>query len=171
MTHDHVIMVTLDPALSKMLKMQRDLQLMYNKGKTIEEFTDQERMQALLENAYSLCDEIHEALDETGWKPWTTSNHINKAAFYSEMVDAWHFFMNLMLHSGMTITDLYEGYMKKNVKNYKRQAEGYDGLNKCPACRRAYDDDAVLCFPTTETEDPMAEGFSGYCVEEKKYVL
>jgi dimeric dUTPase (all-alpha-NTP-PPase superfamily) len=129
-----------------MLKMQRDLQLMYNKGKTIEEFTDEERMQALLENAYSLTDEIHEAMDETGWKPWAKSNHLNREAFHSEMVDAWHFFMNMMLHSGMTADDLYQGYLKKNAKNIQRQVEGYDGVStKCPGCKRAYDDKAVKC--------------------------
>jgi dimeric dUTPase (all-alpha-NTP-PPase superfamily) len=128
--------------------MQRNLQLMYNKGKTIEDFTPEERMAAIRENVLACEDELHEALAETGWKPWATSNHINTEAFHSEMVDAWHFFMNLMLHSGMTADDLYRGYIEKNAKNIKRQADGYDGVTtKCSKCGRAMDDTAVKCSP------------------------
>lgn len=144
----HELNLTLDPRLTHMLKMQRDLQLMYNKGKAIEDFTPAERMEAIRDNVLACTDELHEALAETGWKPWATSNHINTEAFKSEMVDAWHFFMNLMLHSGMTADDLYQGYIKKNAKNIQRQTEGYDGVStKCPHCKRAYDDSAVECGP------------------------
>lgn len=151
----HTVNVTLDPRLTRMLEMQRKLQLMYNKGKAIEDFTPEERMAAIRENVLACTDELHEAMDETGWKPWATSNHINVEAFHSEMVDAWHFFMNLMLHSGMTSDDLYQGYVKKNAINIKRQADGYDGVStKCPACKRAYDDEAVKCYPAgTPVED------------------
>ena len=145
---EHVINLTIDPRLTKMLDMQRNLQLMYNQGKTIEEFSDQERMEAIRDNVLACTDELHEALGETGWKPWATSNHMNREAFHGELVDAWHFFMNLMLHSDMTANDLYEGYIKKNAKNIQRQAEGYDGVStKCPCCHRAYDDEAVKCTP------------------------
>lgn len=147
---DHVINLTIDPRLTHMLEMQRTLQLMYNEGKSIEEFTPEERMQAIRDNVLALEDELHEALAETGWKPWASSNHLNTEAFKSEMVDAWHFFMNLMLHSGMTANDLYQGYVKKNAKNIQRQADGYDGVTtKCIHCKRAYDDEAVECLPTT----------------------
>jgi dimeric dUTPase (all-alpha-NTP-PPase superfamily) len=120
-----------------MLNMQRDLQLRINKGKSIIEFTDEERMAALRENVLALEDELHEALHETGWKPWAKTNHLNQDAFHGELVDAFHFFMNLMLHSGMTMTDLYERYLKKNVVNHQRQIDGYDGISsKCPSCHR-----------------------------------
>jgi hypothetical protein len=144
----HKIHMTLDPRLTRMLQMQRDLQLMYNNGKTIEQFTDEERMQAIRDNVLACTDELHEAMNESGWKPWATSNHLNREAFKSELVDAWHFFMNLMLHSGMTADDLYQGYLAKNVKNIQRQADNYDGVStKCPTCKGAYDDDAVKCYP------------------------
>lgn len=132
--------------LIKMLAMQRELQLRYNNGKNIEDFTDEERMAAIRENVLACTDELHEALAETGWKPWATSNHINREAFHSELVDAWHFFMNLMLHSGMTAQNLYEGYLDKNRRNHQRQEHGYDGVvGKCPGCKRAYDDKGVKC--------------------------
>lgn len=168
---DHLIQVTLDPRLTHMLELQRTLQLRYNKGKAIEDFTPEERMEAIRINVLSCTDELHEALGETGWKPWATSNHLNTEAFKAEMVDAWHFFMNLMLHSGMTADDLYKGYLAKNAKNHQRQVDGYDGVStKCPGCNRAYDDDAVQCFPSTETRDPEAPVGGGWCAERDKYV-
>jgi dimeric dUTPase (all-alpha-NTP-PPase superfamily) len=147
--------INIDPLFSRMLEMQRKLQLMYNGGKAIEDFTDAERMEAIRDNVLACTDELHEALAETGWKPWATSNHVNVEAFHSEMVDAWHFFMNLMLHTGMSMGELARGYEAKNAKNYQRQAKGYDGVTtKCPGCKRAYDDDAVMCFPGDQTTKP-----------------
>jgi dimeric dUTPase (all-alpha-NTP-PPase superfamily) len=161
-TVDIPVKITIDPRLTHMLEMQRRLQLMYNGGKAIEDFTDAERMEAIRDNVLACTDELHEALGETGWKPWATSNHINTAAFHSEMVDAWHFFMNLMLHSGMTADDLYRGYVDKNAKNIKRQADGYDGVStKCPDCKRAYDDDAVGCMPATDDLSAMCVADEG----------
>jgi dimeric dUTPase (all-alpha-NTP-PPase superfamily) len=166
---NHVITLTIDPRLTKMLQMQRDLQLMYNKGKAIEDFSPEERMRAILENAYSLCDEIHEATAETGWKPWASSNHINTEKFHGEMVDAWHFFMNLMLHSGMTADDLFRGYMSKHQTNIDRQANEYTGVKeKCPLCKRAYDDAGVKCT-SANGSDPKSIG-QAYCAEAGRFV-
>ena len=98
-------------------------------------------------NILALTDELHEALGETGWKPWATSRHVNLTAFKGELVDAFHFFMNLMLAVGMDGDELFERYHEKRAKNAKRQAEGYDGVStKCPGCKRALDDAAVDCF-------------------------
>jgi phosphoribosyl-ATP pyrophosphohydrolase len=161
------VQITIDPRLTHMLKMQRDLQRMYNKGREIEDFTSEERMVAIRDNVLACTDELHEALGETGWKPWATSNHINTQAFWAEMVDAWHFFMNLMLHSGMTADDLYRGYLAKHDKNIKRQEDAYDGVTtKCPGCKRAYDDDAVEC--NQPSMKPI--GRTGWCVVKRQFV-
>ena len=85
----------------------------------------------------ALEDELHEALFEVSWKPWAKSEFFNEVRFKEELVDVWHFFMNLMLVSGMTTHELFDGYLKKRAVNIKRQDEGYDGVtNKCPQCRR-----------------------------------
>lgn len=103
------------------------------------------------DNVLALTDELHEALNEVGWKPWATSRHIDIAAFISEMADAWHFMMNLLLATGLTPEELssifYNAYMHKAKKNEKRQEDGYDGVStKCPLCKRALDDVAVACW-------------------------
>lgn len=101
-------------------------------------------------NMLALEDELHEALGEVGWKPWATSRHINTEAFKGELVDALHFFMNLLLVADITADELLEAYQKKREKNIKRQEAGYDGVTeKCPHCKRALDDDAVECREDT----------------------
>lgn len=97
-------------------------------------------------NTLALEDELHEALAETGWKPWATSKHVNRQAFIGELVDAFHFFMNLMLAVDCTADELFATYLEKHKLNAKRQAEGYDGVSeKCEGCGRALDDAAVEC--------------------------
>jgi len=100
-------------------------------------------------NVVALTDELHEALAEVGWKPWATSRHINRDAYRGELVDAFHFFMNLMMVADITPSELMAEYYKKRQKNADRQAAGYDGVStKCPGCHRALDDDAVECEQT-----------------------
>lgn len=132
--------------IADMLELQRELQV-NSYGKDPAAILDgHERMDFIRWNVLALEDELHEALAETGWKPWAKSQHVNDEAFYGEMVDAWHFFMNLMLVTGMTAEKLEEGYRAKRLKNAARQRDGYDGVStKCQLCKRALDDDAVGC--------------------------
>lgn len=94
----------------------------------------------------AITDELHEALAEMGWKPWASSRHFNEQAVKGELVDAFHFFINMCMLAGVSADDLIEGYVNKSGKNIARQEAGYDGVStKCPACHRALDDDAVKC--------------------------
>jgi hypothetical protein len=131
--------------LAIMLNMQRELQEKSFKT-DFEAMSQEHRMQFIKDMHTALTMELGEALDETGWKPWASSNHINTAAFKGELVDAWHFFMNLMLVVDMDAEELFEGYMRKHQVNVTRQKEGYDGVSgKCKGCKRAFDDEAVKC--------------------------
>lgn len=95
---------------------------------------------------HAIDSELQEFMDEIGWKPWATSRHINFEAAQGELVDAFHFFMNLCMAVNMTPEMLFEKYKAKRLKNIKRQEEGYDGVTgKCPSCKRALDDEAVRC--------------------------
>lgn len=136
----------------EMLAKQEELQIKAYGGSPAL-LDGEERIQFIKDMILALEDELHEALGEVGWKPWATSRHIHPAAFKGELVDAFHFFMNLMLVVGMDTDELYRLYMAKREKNQARQAVGYDGLTgKCPGCRRALDDEAVTC-----TEDHCSE--------------
>lgn len=123
----------------------------------------EETMRYLTEMAYSVCDEVHEAMGETGWKSWTSSNHINREEFMGEMADAFLFFMNMMLAAGMTSDELIERVAKKQDNSFKRQKYGYDGVSdKCPKCKRAYDNKGVKCTPAHAGPDGAGAARCGY---------
>ena len=145
-----------DSLIDKMLKRQAFLQREAY-GHQLKLMTDEQKMEWVRNNVLALTDELHEVLGCTGWKPWATSNHLNVEQFKGEMVDAWHFFMNLMLVAGMTGDDLWNGYIEKSQRNYERQQNGYDGITgKCPQCKKALDDPGVDCY-----YDPLE--LTGYC--------
>lgn len=101
-------------------------------------------------NVLALQDELHEALAETGWKPWASKKFINRDAYVSELVDAFHFLMNLMLVVDCSADEFLDKYFEKRGLNEKRQAEGYDGVSgKCSVCKRALDDENVFCTEGT----------------------
>lgn len=147
--------------LTAMLYAQRDLQARaydQDPGK----MQPEELMAYVRDNVLALTDELHEALGETGWKPWATSNHINVTSYLSELIDAWHFLMNLLIATGIepaTLADrFYEGYVMKQARNVKRQEDGYDGVEgKCPQCKRAYDDAGVKCFTYPTKRDAWCD--------------
>lgn len=73
----------------------------------------------------ALTDELFEALRETPWKPWKKQQVFNQENFQKELVDAWHFLINLTLASGMTSQMLYDEFVKKNNENHERKNTGY----------------------------------------------
>lgn len=105
-----------------------------------------ERVEFIRWNVLALEDELHEALGEVGWKPWATSRHLNRESYVGELVDAWHFLMNLLLVAGVTEEEFVARYDAKRRRNAERQVEGYDGVaDKCPKCWRALDDKHTGC--------------------------
>lgn len=142
--------------LNRLLSAQLDLQI---DGFNLDplELEGDELMDFIRWNILALENELHEALSETGWKPWAASQHINREAFAKELVDALHFFANLCLAADISGQDLVEMYNSKRERNKERQDEGYDGVDgKCFNCKRDYKE--TRCTPTTETEH-------GYCIE------
>lgn len=158
--------------LAVMLTLQSELQTVMPPHRAFPSDDRVVLMQQIRDNALSLVAETIEAIDETGWKPWASSNHINHKALHSEIVDMWHFFMNLMILADMTADELWEGYRAKHQKNRARQLNGYDGVStKCPQCKRAYDDSAVLCEPAViSRSDEDDERADGWCERTGKYL-
>lgn len=110
-------------------------------GYDFDAMTDDERIQFIKNMVLATSDELHELLGETGWKPWAKSKFINHHEYRKEVVDIFHFFMNLMLVVGMTTDELYEGYVQKRQINIQRQLREYDGVSsKMPCCQRAVED-------------------------------
>jgi dimeric dUTPase (all-alpha-NTP-PPase superfamily) len=179
----------MDDRLAEMFTLQRTLQERLA-AKAGYEFPPQDPaklMQDVLVAAYALSDEVHEATNETGWKPWATSNHLNREAYLAELVDAWHFFMNMCLLADITPDELYAGYLAKNQVNHDRQTNGYDGVkSKCPGCKRAYDEAngyikhgstyvaTPWCLPVQMATDgegrPTGREIPAWCAGVKAYV-
>lgn len=110
-------------------------------GYDFSSMTEEEAIEFIRWNILALTDELHEALAEVGWKPWATSRHINREAFVGELIDAWHFLMNLLLVVGVDADELGEKYLLKQKRNVERQLREYDGISgKCQSCKRALDD-------------------------------
>ena len=136
------------------LKAQLQLQIK-SYGSDPGDLDDEGKLDWIRWNMLALEDELHEALAEVGWKPWAKSKHINRDAFISELVDAFHFLMNLMLIVDCDADEFLAKYFEKRGINAARQAAGYDGVaGKCQTCKRALDDVAVLC-----TEDKCVMGW------------
>lgn len=122
--------------LEEMLAMQRDFQRSIN-GYEAEHQGPVTRITNFKESLFALEHELHEAVDEMGWKSWATSRHFNTERVQAELVDVWHFFMNLMIHAGMSADDLYQQFLTKHEVNWRRQQDGYDGVTgKCRQCHR-----------------------------------
>lgn len=78
----------------------------------------------------ALVEEVFEALRETNHKPWRVNfneplTQNQEIKFKEELIDAWHFLINLSIASGMTANELHFRFMEKNKINIKRQEERY----------------------------------------------
>lgn len=132
--------------LARMIRMQYVLQT-ETFGIELDEMNVQERVDYIKENVLAMTDELHELLAETSWKPWAKSVFLNEEKAFSELVDVWHFMMNIMLaitpnvEASQLAEELTKSYFKKREVNVQRQEDGYDGVStKCPECNRALDD-------------------------------
>lgn len=117
--------------LATIMKKQSELQqrLGYNFSK----MTEQERAEFMRNHRGYLEDELAEALYEMpGYKTWkdysgmsTEAKEIAWQKVRMELVDALHFFTNLLLCAGFTADELFKMYMMKNAENNRRQDDGY----------------------------------------------
>ena len=85
--------------------MQRELQVGMRRANPSQggdpfAMTNEELAQFVTWNHTALIDELSEMLGEVGWKPWAESRHCNSVRAIEEMVDAFHFFLNILLALG-----------------------------------------------------------------------
>lgn len=117
--------------LDTMLQMQRKFQ--ERLGADFESMSTQDRVAFIKEYSIHLNQEINEMLYELPYfKPWKDYSGLTKAdeqmmfeKAKMELIDAWHFFMNMMLGLGMTADEMYTMYIAKNRENHRRQDAGY----------------------------------------------
>jgi dimeric dUTPase (all-alpha-NTP-PPase superfamily) len=71
---------------------------------------------------------VHEAIElqrETNWKWWKKESVMDKEKIQEEIIDIWHFLIQISIESGMDSKKIMEKYMEKNEENLKRQIKGY----------------------------------------------
>lgn len=132
----------------QLLLAQWDLQT-DSYGIDFETMTFDELRGYILRMAYGMEDEIHEATDEVDWKPWVQGEVFNRDAYLGELVDAFHFLMNLILAAGgrpeSIATQFVDRYYAKRKINEQRATSGYDGrATKCDVCGREIQDGVPL---------------------------
>ena len=71
---------------------------------------------------------VHEAIElqrETNWKWWKQGIKKNDDKIQEEIIDIWHFLIQLSIEAGLDSKKLIEKYLQKNAENLKRQVKGY----------------------------------------------
>lgn len=114
-----------------MMDMQRDLQKRL--GYDFANMDPEQRAEFMRNNRGYLEDEIAEALYEMPeyklWKDYSNMSDEAVAIAWQkvrmELIDAFHFFMNLFICAGMTAEEVFAMYVKKNRENHRRQDLGY----------------------------------------------
>lgn len=69
--------------------------------------------------------EACEVLEETNWKPWKKHRLINDEKLKEEIIDLWHFVINLTIASDMNAREVIKRFKEKNKVNIKRQEDKY----------------------------------------------
>lgn len=129
--------------LAEMLQAQCDAQI-DSYGRDPRALEGSELADFITWNAFALIREVGEAVEEHRWKPWLTDGSrgqwYDRHAFVKELVDAWHFFMNLLLascgpddrpteHTAASLAAEFVAlYRTKLEVNKARQRDGYDGV-------------------------------------------
>ena len=117
--------------LTTIMNKQREFQ--ERLGFKFSEMTEQERAEFMRNHRGYLEDELAEALYEMpGYKTWkdyssmsTEAKEIAWQKVRMELVDALHFFVNLLLCAGFTADEVLNMYLMKNAENNRRQDAGY----------------------------------------------
>ena len=71
---------------------------------------------------------LHEAVElqrETNWKWWKKETKTDIDKVQEEIIDIWHFMIQVSIEAGLDPKKLIEKYMEKNKENLARQERGY----------------------------------------------
>jgi len=74
----------------------------------------------------ALIVELAETLQELNWKPWKkTRKPLDMSKIHEEIIDAWHFLLELSIIVGLDSSKIHTVYLAKNRENLVRQKTGY----------------------------------------------
>lgn len=118
--------------LTKMVQRQIDLQNHLGIDMLSLQKSPKLRQHFINQMMLAVHEEAVEAMRETAYKNpafvrfgWKKHQPYNQEKFQNEIIDLWHFLLNLSIISGMTAKDIYDKYMIKSQENKNRKDDGY----------------------------------------------
>jgi dimeric dUTPase (all-alpha-NTP-PPase superfamily) len=114
--------------LDKMFEMQRTL--CRRIGVNTSNLSDEEKIKWILNYSRAIQQEIAELVDSVPWKWWAKYQKLDEQNARVEVIDIFHFLIDIAQVLGMSSNDVYEIYCKKNSINHQRQDSGYTTKNK-----------------------------------------
>jgi len=110
---------------SKLEKADANSQSPENKMKRLYEINEPFGGYRIFMLCSALIHEVIELQRETGWKWWKTEKAIEDQRIQEEVIDLWHFLIQLSIEAGLDPELLISKYIEKNKENTKRQQQGY----------------------------------------------
>lgn len=114
---DRLGVVSFDP------NFRDERQIMREEEHSPKSYTIQEQTKNML---HAITCEIGEISDEINWKPWkNTRKNVDLDLLYAELMDVFHFILEICIMWGMSAETIMEFYRAKNQINHERQDKGY----------------------------------------------
>ena len=119
--------------------IQDKLDILFNKQEILQNrlknipFKNQKHRQEFINITVLAClDELSEILRETAWKNpkyiaggWKKTQKFKLENYKEEIIDLWHFLINLSISAGLSSDDLFKRFLNKNEENHERQNKNY----------------------------------------------
>jgi dimeric dUTPase (all-alpha-NTP-PPase superfamily) len=129
---EHFRQIRKEDIMQEMLNMQKELEEK-TFGYDFDDMTIEERTAYIKEHSIHLNQEINEALYELPYfKPWKNyegmtvdQTAVQLRKYKEELVDAFHFFMAMMIAVDMDAEEMRTMYFAKHQENINRQKRGY----------------------------------------------
>lgn len=116
--------------LEKMFEIQKTLQERLGIFEKIKD--EKDKQEFINQMLLAIFEETVEIMKKTAYKNpnfvkfgWKKNQQWDVEVFKIEIVDLWHFLMNLCLITGFTPEEFYKIYCEKNKINHERQDNGY----------------------------------------------
>ena len=94
-------------------------------GVDVANLSPEDKTKWALKYSRAMTQELAELVDSFPWKWWAKYQKLDEQNARVEVVDLFHFLVSLSQTLGMTAEDIYQGYVKKNEVNLRRQETGY----------------------------------------------
>jgi len=109
--------------LVHIFEMQKKLNLRI--GVDTGNMNEKQQIKWVLNYCRALTQETAELTDSVPWKWWAKYQKFDRQNAQVEVIDMFHFLISLAQVLGLSASDVYNGYLKKNQVNFNRQESGY----------------------------------------------